>query len=314
MRLLVAGVVVLALGVVGGWMLFNALDEDAPEEPATAAWNTCTNAVHGFSIDFPPGWHTDHRAPELACFNFDPRPFEAPLEGEITTAMQVAIERTPDPVGDPTKFERAEDGLAVYGYRVPADDGEREFVVSTTNNEGVEFDAWKTIVDKAVGTMRFETPGARPVDGAGVVPPEDGLPEAVARKRAEIWTAARTGDYAKVAALVASDGFRYTFGGPVEGGPAAYWERLDQTTKEQPLPTLVAILQLPYVRDPQSGLYVWPYAFTRKASTLTPAEKAELTEALGMQTVKGYEQLDSYLGYRAGIDEEGDWVFYVAGD
>ena len=313
MRLLVAGVIVLALGVVGGWMLFNAFDEDPPEEAATVAWNTCTNPVQGFSIDYPAAWHTDHRSPELACFNFDPRAFEAPLEGEITTALQVAIEQTPDPVGDPAKFERVEDGLAVYGYRVPAD-GEREFVVYTTNNEGVEFDAWKTIVDKAVGTMRFETPGARAVDGAGVVPPQDGLPEAVAKKRAEIWTAARSADYSKVASLVAPDGFEYTFGGPVEGGPAAYWQRLDQTTKDRPLPTLVAILQLPYTRDPQSGIYVWPHAFTRKASTMSPTEKAELTKALGMQAVKAYEQLDSYLGYRAGIDEEGDWVFYVAGD
>lgn len=313
MRLLVAGLVVLALGVAGGWLLFNAFDEDSPEEATTAAWNTCANPIQGFSIDYPAAWHTDHRAPELACFNFDPRPFEAPVEGEITTAVQVAIEQTPDPGSDPTKFERVEDGLAVYGYRVPAD-GEREFVVYTTNNEGVEFDAWKTVVDKAVGTMRFATPGARPLDGAAVVPPQEGLPEAVARKRAEIWTAARAGDYAEVASLVAPDGFEYTFGGPVEGGPAAYWQRLDQTTKERPLPTLVAILELPYARDPQSGLYVWPHAFIRKASTMSPAEKAELTSALGAETVKLYEQLDSYLGYRAGIDEEGDWVFYVAGD
>jgi hypothetical protein len=313
-RLLLVAVAAAAVGVAGGWLLFTALDEGTPEPAPSAPWNTCTNPIQGFSIEYPAGWHTDHRAPELACFNFDPRPFEAPREGEITTAIQVAIEQTPaDALSDPVKFERIEDRMSVYGYRVPAD-GEREFSVYATNNAGVDFDSWKTIVDKAVGTIRFATPGARELDGARVPPPQAGLPEPVARKRAEIWTAAKTGDYAEVASLVDPEGFEYTFGGAVPGGPAAYWRRLDQTTKERPLETLAAILELPYAFERRSRLYVWPFAFTRRAATLTPQEKARLIDALGEETVKLYEQLGSYLGYRAGIDEQGGWVFYVAGD
>jgi hypothetical protein len=312
-RLLVVAAVAAALGVAGGWLLFNALDEGTPELAASAAWNTCTNPIQGFSIDYPAGWHTDHRALELACFDFDPRPFEAPREGEITTALQIAIEQRPvDAASEPVKFERVENGMSVYGYRVP--DGEREFSVYVTNNAGVDFDSWKTIVDKAVGTMRFATPGTRTVDGARVPPPQAGLPQPVARKRAEIWTAARGGDYAEVASLVDPDGFEYTFGGAVAGGPAAYWRRIDQTTEERPLETLAAILELPHAYERRSRRYVWPFAFTRRASTLAPREKARLAEALGEETVKLYEQLGSYLGYRAGIDEQGAWVFYVAGD
>jgi hypothetical protein len=313
-RFLVVAAAAAALGVAGGWLLFAALDEGASEPEASAPWNTCTNAVQGFSIDYPAAWHTDHRAPELACFDFDPRPFEAPREGGVTTALQVAVEETrADPVSDPVKFQRAEGGLVVYGYRVPAG-GDREFTVYTTNNAGVEFDAWKTVVDKAVGTMRFSSPAARMVDGAGIPPSQAGLPEPVARKRAEIWTAARNGGYAELARLTDPDGFEYTFGGAVPGGPAAYWRRIDQTTNERPLDTLVAILELPYAYDRRSSMYVWPHAFTRAPATLTAEEKARLGEALGEEALDLYEQLGSYLGYRAGIDEEGDWVFYVAGD
>jgi hypothetical protein len=309
LRVLIAVVAAAALGVAGGWLLFNALDEDGSPQETAAAWNTCTNPVEGFSIEYPAAWHTDHRAPEFACLDFDPRPFEAG-ETDLPTAMQVSIDESPtNPVSEPAKFERVAGGLAVYGYRVP--DGERQFTVYATNNAGVEFDSWKTIVDKAVGTMRFSTPGTRAVDGAGVPPLQAGLPEPVARKRAQIWAAARRGEYEELASLADPKGFEYTFGGPVEGGPAAYWRRFD---RERPLATLVAILELPHVRDPQSGLYVWPFAFTRNASTLSPAERKQLADALGEETVKFYEQLGSYLGYRAGIDRDGDWVFYVAGD
>lgn len=314
MRLVAVAAVTAALGVAGGWLLFAALDEGAPEPEASAPWNTCTNAVQGFSIEYPAAWHTDHRAPELACFDFDPRRFEAPREGEVTTALQVAVDQAPaDPVSDPVKFERVENGLAVYGYRVPAA-GEREFTVYTTNNAGVDFDSWKTVVDKAVGTMRFSTPAARVVDGAGVAPAQAGLPEPVARKRAQIWAAARRGDPAEVARLVDPDRFEYTFGGAVSGGPAAYWRRIDQTTNERPLETLVAILELPHAYDRRSRLYVWPHAFNRAPATLSAKEKARFGDALGEETLDVYEQLGSYLGYRAAIDEDGEWVFYVAGD
>jgi hypothetical protein len=97
------------------------------------------------------------------------------------------------------------------------------------------------------------------------------------------------------------------------GGSAAYWREIDRTTDERPIETLAAILELPYVHQPEQRLDVWPFAFTRRADTLSVEEKEQLTEAIGEDGVREYEQLGSYLGYRAGIDEEGDWVFYGAG-
>jgi hypothetical protein len=160
--------------------------------------------------------------------------------------------------------------------------------------------------DEATTTTVTET---RATEGP---PPQAGLPEPVAAKRAQIWEEARAKDYEGLAALVDPAGFEYTFGGPVPGGPAAHWRQLEPT--ERPVETLAAILELPFVVDPTSELYVWPYAFLRPAATLSAEERQQLVDALGEDAVRAYEQSGNYLGYRAGIDSEGNWVFYVAGD
>jgi hypothetical protein len=340
-KLLAAVAGAAALGVGGGWLLFTALDDDKAQEPAAStSWNTCTNTTQGFSIDYPTGWYTDHPSPELACRFFDPRPFEVPEEGDFTgTALEVRLGGTfDDALADFTGsqfwevqtqeeteaaghravriegqstgrlFER---GLVTYGYLVDREGD--AFTVVTTSTVGIDYTPWKQIVDKAVRTVRFMRPENRAVEGSNVPPPQAGLPAAVARKRAEIWKAAKGGDY-DAAADLAAPGFRYTFGSEVPGGPAAYWRRTAATTDEQPLETLAAILELPFVHQRRFRLYVWPDAFTRKASTLSPDEREQLATALGEEAVNAYEQLGTYIAHRAGIDEEGDWVFYVAGD
>jgi hypothetical protein len=313
-RLLLLAVVAVAAGIAGGWLLFEEVDDDEPDA-AEAGWSTCTNTVHGFSIDYPPAWYTDHPTPEFACFYFDPRRFEVPAVSDFTgTALQVAIEDADGEAAgsEPEEFERVDDELAVFGYRVR--EGDRVFSVFTTANQGVDFAPWRRIVERAVTSLRFTERGRRTVEGADVVPPQAGLPRPVAAKRAAIWEAAKSGDYEAVARLADPDGFEYTFGGPVPGGPAAYWRRIDQTTDERPIQTLAEILELPYAHQAESKLYVWPDAFTRNAATLSPDEKEKLGEAIGDEALRLYEQLGNYLGYRAGIDEDGDWVFYVAGD
>jgi hypothetical protein len=251
-RLLAAVAVAAALGVGGGWLLFTALDDDKAQEPAaSASWSTCTNPSRGFSIDYPAGWYTDHPSPELACLHFDPRRFEVGEDGEPTgTALDVRLEDSFDDVlaelADSQFWEartheetevagrRAvrvegqssgrlfERGVVTYGYVIDRD-GEA-FAVVTSSTVGIDYTPWKEIVDKAVRTVRFMRPENRAVEGANVAPPQAGLPAAAARKRAEIWKAAKGGDYDAVAEL-AAPGFRYTFGSEVPGGPAAYWRR-----------------------------------------------------------------------------------------
>ncbi len=53
---------------------------------------------------------------------------------------------------------------------------------------------------------------------------------------------------------------------------------------------------------------MWPFAFDTPASELTAYER-RLLRPLG-RVYAG----DSYLGWRAGIEPDGDWIFFVAGD
>jgi hypothetical protein len=136
------------------------------------------------------------------------------------------------------------------------------------------------------------------------------LPEAVEETRAALLAAADARNYDALRPFL-SPGFRYTFGGPVDGGPVAYWQELERTTSERPLVALAAILRMPYVLS--RGIYVWPFAYTVESAADLSDHERELLTALG--------ELDSlfapgtgYLGWRAGIEPDGTWVFFVAGD
>jgi len=138
-----------------------------------------------------------------------------------------------------------------------------------------------------------------------------GLPAPVADTHARLLEAAETGDYDALRPLIPSTGFEYTFGGPVEGGPIAYWQELERSTVERPLENLEAVLRMPYTLS--RGIYVWPFAYdVAAAGELTPHER-ELLQPLGpLDTL--FVEGTGYLGWRAGIDPDGNWVFFLAGD
>jgi hypothetical protein len=135
-----------------------------------------------------------------------------------------------------------------------------------------------------------------------------GVPEAVEVKRAAIVEAARSGDEDAVAAL-AGAGFSYSFGGAVEGGPAAYW-RQSEAAGERPLEILAAILELPYTLS--QGIYVWPFAYDLTEDQLTDYETGLLNRL--PEGVATFEPGGGYFGWRAGIDPGGEWLFFVSGD
>lgn len=136
------------------------------------------------------------------------------------------------------------------------------------------------------------------------------LPDAVEETRAALLAAAEAGDYDALRPHL-SPGFRYTFGGPVEGGPIAYWQELERTTGEKPLEILEAILRMPYVLS--RGIYVWPFAYVAESSAdLTQHERDLLAPLGGVDAI--FAPGTGYLGWRTGIEPDGTWVFFVAGD
>ena len=133
------------------------------------------------------------------------------------------------------------------------------------------------------------------------------VPPAVLEKREQILRAAEDRDYEAVAKLADPDGFEYTFGGPVAGGPAQYWR--DRAAEgEDPLAVLERILRLPYTLS--TGHYVWPFAYDKTGDQLTDYERRLLGDLLPGGTIGD----TGYLGWRAGFQPDGSWVFFVAGD
>ena len=139
-----------------------------------------------------------------------------------------------------------------------------------------------------------------------------GVPAAVEETRAALLAAAESGDYEALRPLIPADGgFKYTFGGHVDGGPIAYWQELERTTEARPLEALAAVLRMPYTLS--RGYYYWPFAYdVADVADLSPHER-ELLAPLGpLDTV--FVEGTGYLGWRAGIAPDGTWVFFVAGD
>jgi hypothetical protein len=156
--------------------------------------------------------------------------------------------------------------------------------------------------DQETTTVTVTRTETRAVAGA-----DAGEPSVVESKRAEILRAAEAKDYDGLAQLAAPT-FKYTFGGPVPGGPAAYWRQAEQQG-QQPLEALVAVLKLPYTLS--RGLYVWPFAYDKTPDEITQYEATLLKKIPPSGVTVGPE---GYLGWRAGILPDGSWIYFVSGD
>ena len=138
-----------------------------------------------------------------------------------------------------------------------------------------------------------------------------GLPAAVEKTRAALLAAAESGDYEKLRPLLPKTAFEYTFGSPVQGGPIGYWKQLERTTGERPLEALAEVLRMPYTLS--RGIYFWPFAYDVASLDDLTAHERDLLAPLGpLESV--FVEGTGYLGWRAGIQPDGTWVFFVAGD
>ncbi len=157
----------------------------------------------------------------------------------------------------------------------------------------------ETTTETATETVtQTETAAAEPV----------GLPPAVAETHAALLEAAESGDYEALRPLIPASGFSYTFGSEVQGGPIAYWQLLERQVDERPLENLARILRLPYTLS--GGHYVWPFAYDKQEDELTAHERELLGDLANSYSGAG----SGYLGWRAGIEPDGTWRFFIAGD
>jgi hypothetical protein len=132
-----------------------------------------------------------------------------------------------------------------------------------------------------------------------------GLPARVAETYAALREAAASGDYEQLRPLIPNQ-FSYTFGAP--GGDAIdYWLNIEAQGGERPIDILARLLDMPYTL--YRGTYIWPFAYDKQPDELTQHERRILGDF-----ADDFGAGSGYLGWRAGIERDGRWSFFIAGD
>jgi hypothetical protein len=146
------------------------------------------------------------------------------------------------------------------------------------------------------------------------------LSDEVAATRSAIIEAALSCDYDALASLV-SDDFVASLGG---SDSIELW-RAQEADGLEPMSLLVGVLSLPHAtitsddgfedaRGPQTRI-VWPSAATYGVWDEIPAaDRGALSEVYTTDEIRSFELFGSYAGYRTGIDPDGQWRYFVAGD
>jgi hypothetical protein len=144
--------------------------------------------------------------------------------------------------------------------------------------------------------------------------PSQGLPPPVAETRERILAAAASRDWEALRALVPADGFTFTFGGAED--PIAYWQRLER----EGVPVLDNLQALFSVVAVFNGdWWVWPAPAGKDPTEWTREDRYILGQLVDAGVItegerRDYQRFGFYYGWRIGIDREGVWRLYVAGD
>lgn len=135
------------------------------------------------------------------------------------------------------------------------------------------------------------------------------FPEAVSDARTAIGRAAHDRDWKALERLIPGTGFTFSFGG--ERDPIAHWKMLesDGTPVLDILHTLLC-----YQGSKHRGVYVWPDAAEKHPSTWTEGDMAPLRKIYSEEELDQIRQSETYYGWRVGIEPDGDWSFFIAGD
>ena len=147
----------------------------------------------------------------------------------------------------------------------------------------------------------------------------DRLPEPVRRMHDRIVEATKSGDIEKLRPLIGfgEDATQLSFGG-VEGDPIAFLKSLSGDPEGQEILAIMEeVLNAGFVHleaGTPNELYVWPYFFGVPLDKLDPRQRVELFKIVTAGDYEDMKTFGTYIFYRVGIDPEGRWSFFVAGD
>jgi hypothetical protein len=137
------------------------------------------------------------------------------------------------------------------------------------------------------------------------------LPSPVARTRDAIIAAAHNRDFETLRALIPEEGFTFSFGGDTD--PIAYWRRLENRAH---VPVIGDILPMVLGTVParKQGTYIWPAPAAEDPADWDEGDLEVLRLLHPDEDVRMFQEAGLYTGWRAGIDRDGTWVFFVSGD
>ena len=169
-------------------------------------------------------------------------------------------------------------------------------------------DGWGNIV--ALTSSRIAAPIAGETE-TGVSEPQLAIPPGVAATRQAILDAARARDFEALRALIPDEGFTFSFGGDTD--PIPYWKRLES---EGHVPVIGDVLPGVLGTEPgfDRGVFVWPAQATEDPAEWDGQDIEALTAIHAEEDIRAFQEAGLYLGWRVGIDRDGTWVFFVAGD
>jgi len=144
------------------------------------------------------------------------------------------------------------------------------------------------------------------------------LPPPVARMRAQILAAARSGRLEELVAVMRANHTMPIFSLDDDEDPTIFWRsNFPESGGIEVLATLIEILEAGFVHvdegTPQE-MYLWPYFARVPIKSLSPEQKVQLLRLVTGSDYKDMLASGSYTFYRLGIGNDGAWRFFVAGD
>jgi hypothetical protein len=219
------------------------------------------------------------------------------------------------PIDASLRLRVEDDQGVVQALTVPDEDGSFRISApgpieagpSTLISIALEDPAGRTL---ALTSSRIATPVGGGTE-TGASESQLAIPGPVARTREAILAAARARDFQALRALIPDEGFTFSFGG--ETDPIAYWKRLES---EGHVPVFGDILPMVLGTEPgfDRGAFVWPAQAVEDPAEWDEQDIGALTAIHAEEDVRAFQDAGLYLGWRIGIDRDGTWIFFVAGD
>ncbi len=319
-----------------------------PGSTGSQGTTACVAPERGYRLEFPDSWFTNDSGQSEPCRFFHPEPFSLAPRTEAT-GVAISVRVNPLPFDQVTPAPGGATASDVLDRRTTTLDGRPALRVETRATgeallpAGVRGVSW--YVDLSPGTLVATTSEAaaagRHADNVDVLDemmqslrvlersatcsagrsspaptPQPALPAPVSDTRTAIVDAARKCDYEALArlALGGETDFTYSFG--ERGQPAAFWKAAESGGRPV-MRSLVEVLDTPFDTRNVDGTtqYIWPSAYGfERWEDVPAADREALQQLYGEEDLRRFAQFGAYTGHRVGITENGDWVFFVAGD